>query len=67
MERGGRALIADEMGLGKTLQGLATAAAFKDEWPLLILAPSSLRLSWAAEIVRWLPEISRDDVSVSGG
>ncbi|KAJ1481987.1 P-loop containing nucleoside triphosphate hydrolase protein, partial [Baffinella frigidus] len=51
LERGGRALIADEMGLGKTLQGLATAAAFKDEWPLLILAPSSLRLSWAAEII----------------
>jgi len=64
LARHGRALIADEMGLGKTLQGLAAAAAFRDEWPLLILAPSSLRLAWAAEIARWLPGLPPGAVKV---
>ena len=41
--RTGRALIGDEMGLGKTVQAIAVAAAYRDEWPVLIIAPSSLR------------------------
>jgi len=44
----------DEMGLGKTLQALATALYYQDEWPMLIICPSSLRLTWAAEIERWM-------------
>ena len=56
VRQGGRALIGDEMGLGKTLQGLAAAAAYRDEWPLLVVAPAALRLGWAAEVRRWLPE-----------
>jgi len=28
---------------GKTVQAIAVAAAYRDEWPLLIIAPSSLR------------------------
>ena len=53
--RGGRCLLADEMGLGKTVQGIAVAAAFRSDWPLLIICPSSLRLNWKHELSRWLP------------
>lgn len=28
---------------GKTVQAIAVAAAYRDEWPLLVIAPSSLR------------------------
>lgn len=32
-----------QMGLGKTVQAIALASAYRDEWPVLIIAPSSLR------------------------
>ncbi|KAK8592589.1 hypothetical protein V6N13_063162 [Hibiscus sabdariffa] len=54
LQHGGRALLADEMGLGKTLQAIAVAACVRDSWPVLILAPSSLRLHWASTIQQWL-------------
>ena len=53
--RGGRCLLADEMGLGKTVQGIAVAAAYRADWPLLIICPSSLRLNWKHELSTWLP------------
>jgi SWI/SNF-related matrix-associated actin-dependent regulator 1 of chromatin subfamily A len=43
LSHGGRALVGDEMGLGKTVQAVAVMAAFRDEWPCLIITPSSLR------------------------
>ena len=43
LRRGGRVLIGDEMGLGKTVQAVALLAAYRDKWPALIIAPSSLR------------------------
>ena len=43
LEKQGRLLIADEMGLGKTVQALCVAYKFKDDWPLLIVAPASMR------------------------
>ncbi|VDQ16980.1 unnamed protein product [Trichobilharzia regenti] len=42
------------MGLGKTIQSLAIAFAYYSEWPLLIIAPSSVRFSWRDQIIRWL-------------
>jgi len=42
----GRVLIADEMGLGKTLQALCIASCYRAQWPLLIVAPSSVRFAW---------------------
>ncbi len=59
----GRCLIADEMGVGKTVQGIALAACYREEWPLLIIVPASLRLMWAEELERWLPHIRPSDVS----
>lgn len=44
MSHNGRALIADDMGLGKTIQALGVAAYYRQEWPLLVVTPSSVRL-----------------------
>ncbi|XP_022137967.1 SWI/SNF-related matrix-associated actin-dependent regulator of chromatin subfamily A-like protein 1 isoform X2 [Momordica charantia] len=63
LQHGGRALLADEMGLGKTLQAIAVAACIRESWPVLILAPSSLRLHWAAMIQQWL-QIPSSDIHV---
>ena len=43
INRNGRVLIADDMGLGKTIQALGIAHYYLNEWPLLIVAPSSVR------------------------
>ena len=53
LARGGRALIGDEVGVGKTVQALAIAAAYRAEWPLLIICPASLRLVWADAFEVW--------------
>eukprot|EP00929_Paragymnodinium_shiwhaense_P043950 TRINITY_DN22553_c0_g1_i2.p1 TRINITY_DN22553_c0_g1~~TRINITY_DN22553_c0_g1_i2.p1 ORF type:complete len:1101 (-),score=183.88 TRINITY_DN22553_c0_g1_i2:52-3354(-) len=56
LELGGRCLLADEMGCGKTPQALAILASFSS-WPALIICPASLRLVWAEELEKWLPEV----------
>lgn len=43
IQKQGRVLIADDMGLGKTIQALGIAHYYRKEWPLLIVAPSSMR------------------------
>ena len=43
ISRGGRVLIADDMGLGKTIQALGIAQFYYNEWPLLVVTPSSMR------------------------
>lgn len=63
VRRGGRVLIGDEMGLGKTLQALSVAYHYSDDWPLLIICPSSLRHTWAGEIAKWL-EIDESSIQV---
>ncbi|XP_025629622.1 uncharacterized protein [Arachis hypogaea] len=70
LQHGGRALLADEMGLGKTLQAIAVASCIQESWPVLIVAPSSLRLQWASMIQQWLNLPSSDILIVlpqSGG
>lgn len=65
MKRGGRCLIGDDMGLGKTIQAIAIARVYMDDWPLLIVCPSSLRLNWKEEIIRWLgDDVGESDVQV---
>ena len=54
LRRGGRALLGDEMGLGKTVQALGAMSAYRDEWPVMIMCPSSLRESWSVAIQEWL-------------
>ena len=54
----GRVLIADDMGLGKTLQALCVAAYYRSEWPLLIIAPSSVRFAWQEVCSRVLYDLN---------
>ncbi|KAL6535641.1 hypothetical protein OROMI_027015 [Orobanche minor] len=63
LQHGVRVLLADEMGLGKTLQAIAVTSCIREAWPVLILAPSSLRLHWASTIQQWL-NIAPSDILV---
>ncbi len=47
----------------KTLQGIAIASHYREEWPMLVICPSSVRMSWAAEIMKWL-DVSAEQVGV---
>lgn len=51
MVKGGRCLIADEPGLGKTIQSISVAAVYRQEWPFLVISPSSARYHWENEIL----------------
>ncbi|XP_045638925.1 DNA annealing helicase and endonuclease ZRANB3 isoform X1 [Ursus americanus] len=64
LRRDGRCMVADEMGLGKTIQAIAIAYFYKEEWPLLIVVPSSLRYPWTEEIEKWIPELDPEGISV---
>eukprot|EP01038_Epipyxis_sp_PR26KG_P008999 gene8999-12140_t len=58
LKNGGRALLADEMGLGKTRTAIASTVAYRDDWPVLVICPSSARHHWQAEILSLLnPDI----------
>ncbi|XP_069838713.1 DNA annealing helicase and endonuclease ZRANB3 isoform X2 [Dendropsophus ebraccatus] len=57
-------MIADEMGLGKTLQAIAVAYCYREEWPLLIVVPSSLKYPWIEEMEKWIPELGPEDITV---
>jgi len=46
VQKKGRVLIADDMGLGKTIQAIAICNYYLDDWPVLIICPSSVKMSW---------------------
>uniref|UniRef100_A0A2K6EHJ1 DNA annealing helicase and endonuclease ZRANB3 n=1 Tax=Propithecus coquereli TaxID=379532 RepID=A0A2K6EHJ1_PROCO len=54
----------NQMGLGKTIQAIAIAYFYKEEWPLLIVVPSSLRYPWTEEIEKWIPELGPEEINV---
>ncbi|EPR78816.1 SWF/SNF family helicase [Spraguea lophii 42_110] len=54
LNRNGRVILADDMGLGKSIQALAIAEYYKKEYPLLIIAPSSLLDGWKDTIKNFL-------------
>ncbi|NXH86211.1 ZRAB3 endonuclease, partial [Edolisoma coerulescens] len=73
LQRSGRLLVLmlvfcflffSQMGLGKTIQAIAISYYYKNEWPLLIVVPSSLRYPWVDEMEKWIPELSPDDISI---
>ncbi|XP_076736473.1 DNA annealing helicase and endonuclease ZRANB3 isoform X3 [Maylandia zebra] len=64
LSRSGRCMIADEMGLGKTVQAIAVAYTFRQEWPLLVVVPSSLKYPWIEELERWIPELQPGDINL---
>eukprot|EP00743_Colponemidia_sp_Colp-15_P012994 GILK01014951.1.p1 GENE.GILK01014951.1~~GILK01014951.1.p1 ORF type:complete len:926 (-),score=132.15 GILK01014951.1:44-2776(-) len=64
IEKNARVLIADEMGLGKTIQALAISYLYPSDWPVLIICPSSMRLTWVDEVRTWLSAVEEDDIHV---
>eukprot|EP00063_Salmo_salar_P031612 XP_014006447.1 PREDICTED: DNA annealing helicase and endonuclease ZRANB3-like [Salmo salar] len=64
LSKNGRCMIADEMGLGKTMQAISVAYAYRQEWPLLIVVPSSLKYPWIEELERWIPELNPGDINL---
>lgn len=58
----GRALIALEMGLGKTPLAL-TILRHYNQWPCVVVVPSSLRLNWKHEALSWTT-LSEDEILV---
>lgn len=58
----GRVLIADDMGLGKTIQAIAIASYYKDEWPVLVVTPASVRYSWLESFLKWTPSVKSDEI-----
>ncbi|CAG9463977.1 unnamed protein product [Pedinophyceae sp. YPF-701] len=65
LRQGGRVLFGDEMGLGKSVQACATLAAYRDEWPALIITPTSLRDQWVESLEQWLHVPAREVVALS--
>ena len=64
IERKGRFLLADEMGVGKSIQAIGVSLLFKENWPVLIICPSSLKLVWRDEIEKWIPDINKDKINI---
>jgi SWI/SNF-related matrix-associated actin-dependent regulator of chromatin subfamily A-like protein 1 len=60
----GRILLGDEMGVGKTLQAICIARVYLEDWPVLVICPSALKLNWKKEFIQWLEEISIDDIQI---
>ena len=52
--------------LGKTIQAIAIAAYYADDWPLLVVCPSSVRLTWKNELLRWLGNAALSDKQAQG-
>ena len=40
------------------------AAYYHRDWPLLVICPSSLRLNWSDEIIKWMPFLNRAHITV---
>lgn len=57
--RSGGVLIGDEQGLGKTVQAIALNAAL-NATRTVVVCPSSLRLNWIREWLRWRPDHAND-------
>lgn len=55
------ACLADDMGLGKSIQTIALIlqdrAARPDDWPALIVCPTSVIGNWRRELARFAPEL----------
>ncbi len=53
-----KALLAEEMGLGKSIEALGIAAASGSCDRMIIVCPASIKINWAREVMRAIPDIS---------
>ena len=62
IQKFGRMLLGDEMGVGKTVQAIGLAYIYKNDWPMLIITPASLKFTWKDELLNWLPSMRPEDI-----
>ncbi|XP_052808789.1 SWI/SNF-related matrix-associated actin-dependent regulator of chromatin subfamily A-like protein 1 isoform X2 [Mya arenaria] len=62
--KNGRVLFGDDMGLGKTIQAICLSRYYKEEWPLLVVVPSSVRFDWSQQFQRWIPTLNPQTINV---
>ena len=43
-------------------KALAICCVYKDDWPILIICPSSLRYNWKEEILKWMSWMRPSDI-----
>ncbi|UYV61263.1 SMARCAL1 [Cordylochernes scorpioides] len=67
IQREGRILIADDMGLGKTIQAIGIAQYYKEEWPVVVVCPASMRYDWREAFLKWVSYIVPRDICVWDG
>ena len=48
----------------KTVQAIMIARQYRDEWPLLVFAPTSMCLPWCEELERWCPFLRPGDINL---
>jgi hypothetical protein len=58
-------LLADEPGLGKTAESVL-AASVADAFPLLAVVPNVVKMNWAREVERWIPQRRATVISGDG-
>ena len=51
-------------GLVGYLQAILIAAAFSENWPLMIVCPSALRKMWENNLREWLPDSLMSGLSI---
>lgn len=49
-----RLIIGDDMGLGKTIEAISLSSLYVEDWPLLIICPSSIKLYWKEQLIKYL-------------
>jgi SWI/SNF-related matrix-associated actin-dependent regulator 1 of chromatin subfamily A len=45
-------------GVGKTTQAIGVMTVYREDWPVLIITPASLKYNWKNEILMWLDEMN---------
>jgi SWI/SNF-related matrix-associated actin-dependent regulator 1 of chromatin subfamily A len=52
------------MGVGKTVEALAVSYLYQNEWPLLIICPSSLKYTWKEQVLKWFRSVKEYEVQI---